>query len=239
MPLDLRLTAAFLLIAGVSLQGQPVSFEENRGQRDARIRYTSQAGDVAFAFEPDGVTLRIGKPERAETIRLQIGKPAKVEGEQRLPRSTRYMVTGTSNYQVSAPHYAAVRYHGIADHVDGLFISGNGAIPIRFIVQPGGNIADVRMQFKGASSVSLDRDGNLHIHGKTSELIHAAPQVYQTLHDMRIALPARYAVTGNTVTLEVKNYERGKELLIESRILLGGQQPGAKQIATALEQPKP
>jgi hypothetical protein len=46
------------------------------------------------------------------------------------------MLAGTSSYQVSAPHFSAVRYRSIADHVDAVFLAAVDAVPPGLLYYP-------------------------------------------------------------------------------------------------------
>ena len=48
------------------LDPQPLSFEENRGQADARVRYISRARDYAVALTDDEALLLVRKPASAD-----------------------------------------------------------------------------------------------------------------------------------------------------------------------------
>lgn len=224
-----------IAIALVSLCiAEPFTFEENRGQRDSRIRYTARSGDTSIIVDNESFTVAIGSGTKQESVRIRLGRPAKAEGDQKLASISRYRLTGSSNYMVSAPHFGAVRFNAVADKADALLIAAHESLPYRFVIQPGGDPASAQMKFTGVSKLSLDEDGNLHILLASYEIVQAAPRVFQTISDDSVPLPAKYLINGDTVSVQVKHYEKTRELIIQPKLLLTGDYPVGKRIARAL-----
>jgi hypothetical protein len=227
--------ALVALFVSTAARGQSAAatptIEENRGQRDPRIKYCAQGVPFALTFEKDGATLKVGTADDFDTVRLLFARTSGMQGEQRLPLITRYKFTGTSNYQVGAPHFAMLRYRGLADNVDAVFSPAKDAVPVRFVIWPGGDATEARLQIAGAMKMTVEEDGSLVVQLRRGRMLAGAPVAYQIIHGIKVELPSQYVVTGNTLQVEVKKYEKVHDLIVDARLQLIGKFDTVDQLA--------
>jgi hypothetical protein len=86
-------------------------------------------------------------------------------------------------------------------------------IKYNFTVYPGGDPSQIQMALTGMDSLYLDGVGNLHARLGDVEWMDHAPVAYVLANGA--AVPCRFVLTGDTVRLEVGQYDRAKTLIID------------------------
>ena len=132
--------------------GVPVSFTENLGQWDARVRYEAQLHDAALFLEDDGITVALRShadhpvPQRrpiaghAYKMHFAGSQGAVPEGEARQEGySNYYLGSDPSRWRSGVGSYSVVRYRDLWPSVDMEIYSASNALKYNIIVHPGGD----------------------------------------------------------------------------------------------------
>src|SRR5207247_274964 len=96
-----------------------------------------------------------------------------------------------------------------------------------FLLQPGANVADIRLAYGYADGLSLDRDGNLLITTALGVLADERPLSYQDIAGTRVSVQSRFALaTDGTYGFAVDAYDASQPLVIDPGLVystfLGG-----------------
>src|ERR1700730_10000175 len=127
----------------------PVSFVENRGQTDARVRYYAQGNRFAFYLTREEVVLSFAKekaaPEIALALRFVHSNPlAVIEGGERAPGEVNYFRgADPAGWRTQLPTYRQVVYRELWPGVDLRLHEQAGVLKYEFRVRPGGRPADI------------------------------------------------------------------------------------------------
>ncbi len=212
-----------------------VSFEENRGQTDARVRFLSRGGATVFlsadeaAFvlsAPEALTRRDQPPERRESprrhaVRMKFegaNPAAEVSGERELSGRVNYFRgSDPSKWQKNVKTYGAVRYRGIYDGID-LVYYGNkqGEMEYDFEVAAGADPNPISLLIEGAKSLEVDASGALVIKTPAGELRQRRPTIYQEVSGARREVEGGYVVeAGGRVRFRLGKYDRSAPLVID------------------------
>src|SRR5215469_3470798 len=196
--------ATLLLIAGLLIAGTapaapvvrwnniPLSFEPNRGQAPAPVRYLARGEYYSLYLAADETVLsgRVGSPLRT---RLSGANPsASITGEAQQQSTSNYF-TGSDphNWQTSVPNYGRVRYTGGYPGIDLVYYGKDGHLEYDWIVSPGADPAMIRMTFESADGLRIDKDGDLVIRSAESEYRHKKPVIYQEIGGQRVSVAGR------------------------------------------------
>src|SRR5262249_875722 len=220
----------------------PLTFIENSGQRDARIRYYAQGTRFAFYFTPRDIALTFLKTSAtpdatastggyALSMRFVGGSPsARIEGA-RAQGSVNYLVgSDPSRWRTGLPAYTEIVYRDLWPHVD-LRVQGHaGTLKYEFRVAAGADPAAIRLAYDGASALSLDAAGGLLIGTSMGALRDAPPLSYQLIDGVRVPVQSRFVVETRDgepqVGFGLGSYRSDRELVIDPGIeyttLLGG-----------------
>jgi hypothetical protein len=187
----------------------PLSFEENRGQADARVKFLSRGRGYGLFLTSNEAVLELRKSSvvsgqlsvgtqqnfpienrqskienQAVRLRLEGAKPdAEVIGRDELPGKVNYFIgNDPKKWRTNVPTYARVRYHNVYPGVD-LEYYGNqgGQLEYDFIVAPGADPAAITLQVGAVRKppFRIDTRGDLVIPGRGCEIRFHKPSVYQ------------------------------------------------------------
>jgi hypothetical protein len=174
----------------------PLTFVENRGQTNPRVRYYAQTSRHAFYVTREEVVLSLAKEEtRGLALALRfLGSNARaVDGEQRAPGEVNYIRgNDPAGWQTQLPRYGQIVYRELWNGIDLRLREQAGALKYEFRVRPGARPADIRLAYAGASRLMLDDSGALLINTEMGVLRDAPPVSYQMIAGARVPVESRY-----------------------------------------------
>lgn len=215
--------------------GVAVSFTENLGQWDARVRYEAQLHDAALFLENDGITVALrehtGHPgfQQAKAPACHAYKMlfagctgATPEGEARQEGySNYYLGSDPSHWRSGVGSYSVVRYRDLWPSVDMEIYSASSALKYNIIVHPGGDPSQVAIEYEGTDGVEVTTKGHLLVRTSVRDVIEMKPYVYQEYGGRdRVTVVCRWRVSRTKdgryrATIEVGDYDRKRDLVID------------------------
>jgi len=207
----------------------PLSFEENRGQTDARVKFLSHGSDYSILLSPSEVSLNLrsaGQARRESAIRMTFpgskSPPAIAGGERQSAISSYFVGNDPAKWVAGAPNYARVHYRELYPGIDLAFYGNQGQLEYDFAVAPGANPRAIRLQFDGADGMHLDRSGDLVLSAANGEIRQHKPIVYQQGAGGRQIVEGRYVIQShNRVAFEIARYDHSKPLVIDPALTFG------------------
>jgi hypothetical protein len=227
----------------------PLSFEANRGQTDARVKFLSHgSGYTLFLTDDEAVFSLHGSKANGEALdaspqlrptvvptgnaalRMKLVKAnraAKVSGAEELPGKNNYFIgNDPKKWRTNVPTYAKVKYEGIYSGVDLVYYGNQRQLEYDFVVAPGADPRRIQFDVRGAKSMSRDKDGDLVFDMAEGEVHWHKPVVYQEKDGTRQEITARYVLKDkNRVGFEVADYDLRRPLFIDPLVYstyLGG-----------------
>jgi uncharacterized protein (TIGR03437 family) len=197
-----------------------LSFEPNRGQAPADVRYVAR-DDSYTLYLSGGETLLRGRSGRP--LRTRLGGAdlsARIAGECPQESISNYF-TGNDprKWQTSVPNYERVRYRGAYPGIDLVYYGKDGHLEYDWIVAAGADPGRIRMIFESADRVHIDKEGDLVIRSGESEYRHKRPMIYQEIGGRRVAVGGGWMLHGKEGSFQVGRYDRGKELVIDPPLI--------------------
>ena len=230
---DLLRASSLLLIAAVLALGQakpaldarygnlPLSFEVNRGQTDAQVRYLSRGqGYSLFLTESEAVLSLQEKGKAGDVVRMQLSganrKPL-VSGVDELPGKSNYFIgNDPSKWRRDVPNYRRVRYKDVYPGVDLVYYGNQRQLEYDFAVAPGADAKDIKLVFKDAKSLKIDDKANLSIGLRKGQVSMHAPEIYQEIEGRRVPISGRFAILSkDTVGFHLDEYDHASRLVID------------------------
>ncbi len=219
----------------------PLSFEANRGQADARVKFQSQAGgytlfltergEAVFVFRKPGSRPNSDFPPSAITphseaapapavVRLKlldVNRAPGIEGQGELLGKANYLIgRDPKKWRTNVPLYAKVKYTQIYPGVDLVYYGNQRQLESDFIVAPGAEPSRIAMNIQGATAPSVDSQGDLVISTGEDSVKLKKPIAYQELNGERMQVQVRYRLSGqNRIAFELGAYDRRKALVID------------------------
>jgi hypothetical protein len=223
----------------------PLTFVENRGQTDGRVRYYAQRGNFAVYFTPEEVVFSFRKPSptsgrlsrtsaSSATLSAPRDQPSNgavlalrfvhansqvaLEAEERAPGEVSYFRgNDPARWQTGLPQYSQVVYRELWPGVDLRLREHAKSLKYEFRVRPGARPSNIRLAYTGASGVRLDGSGALLIESPAGVLRDAPPVAYQEISGVRVPVESRYVLNaaGEYGFAVGAQYQPGYELIID------------------------
>jgi hypothetical protein len=206
----------------------PPSFEENRGQTNASVKFLSRGhGYTVFLMSNEAMlVLRKGQhTEEPTTLRMKLvgsNSSSQVDGLHELTGKSNYFIgNDPSKWRTNIPSYAKVRYKSIYPNIDLLYHARQQQLEFDFLVAPHGDMKAIELSFEGADAIRVDSGGDLVLSTKEGELRFKKPRLYQP-NDRRSGLNIKFLADGqyvltkaNRVRFRLPSYDTGRTLVID------------------------
>jgi hypothetical protein len=122
------------------------------------------------------------------------------------PQKERYNYYTASGTEITGvKSFEKIIYHDIYPFVDWVIYVNNEGLKYDFVIHPGGRIADIKMKYTGASSLQLEKNGNMSVNFLQGKLTEEAPYSYQEADRKMIA--SKFLVSGNTVSFKTGDFK--------------------------------
>jgi hypothetical protein len=211
----------------------PMSFVANEGQTASQVQYLSQgngytlfltsAGSVLSLQEPTASTSLFAKSTAttsgvALALNLVGSNPqAAVAGQDQLAGTSSYFIgNNASQWQTNAANYAKVAYQNVYPGVNLVDYGNQQQLEYDFDVAPGASPGAIQFDVQGATSVSLDSQGNLILSTAGGNVVEQAPILYQTISGTQQAVAGQFVLLGqNQVGFRVGAYNTSLPLVID------------------------
>ncbi len=220
-----------MLGSGKQVSKEPTSFQPNMGQMPSDVDFMAKskgyrmyvAGtDLVF----DMLSQDEGHPGVAPgvvTVNL-VGANMMLagHGEDKRPGISNYLYgSDQSKWVYNVPTYSKVRYSEIYRGIDLVFY-GNSERSMEhdFIVSPGADYHDIKLEIQGASQIEISKQGHINIEAiGGGKLRLKKPLVYQTTSmGVKIEIPSHYELNAdNQVSfwIDESQYDRSLDLIID------------------------
>jgi Beta-propeller repeat len=182
----------------------PLAFTANAGQTDSRVRYYARgAGFSIFLTRREAVIAlrRPGKGRRTARAMLALGflgaNRNVVLGTERPQKGRVNYLIGNdpSKWHTGLETYARVAYRNLWPGIDLVVHGLHGRVKYEFLVRPGARVGEIRLAYRGAKSLSLDRHGNLRLRTSAGTVTDTRPVSYQSIGGRHVRVPSNFALT--------------------------------------------
>lgn len=211
----------------------PLSFVPNAGQVDRRVRYSAQAGGASFFFtkreavfsfpkgKKKGVALRLRFPGADPQVRIS--------GKRRASGTVNYLIGyDPAGWHTNLPTYGELVYHDLWPGIDLRFRGEHGQLKYEFLVKPGADAGAIRLAYRGAEGLSLDKRGNLRLETALGSLTDSRPVSHQQRDSRLLPVASRFVLAPgrDAYGFALGQYDRSRPLIIDPGLVystyLGG-----------------
>ncbi|HEX8456816.1 MAG TPA: SBBP repeat-containing protein, partial [Pyrinomonadaceae bacterium] len=189
---------------------------------------TSADGAASVTFEESdakGVRLKglMSPPSRqvSETsLRLKLSganSAPQVAGVEELPGTTNYFIGNDARkWTKNVESYAKVKYKDVYPGIDVVYYGNQRQLEYDFVVAPGSDPSNIRLDFVGADQIRVDAAGQLVLRLGDEEVRQHKPFIYQEVDGMRREIAGRYTLDdARQVGFEVAPYDASRPLVID------------------------
>ncbi len=242
----LSILSIFLVNSLKSLaQSSSLQFVENKGQWNEKVTFKGDLNNGVFFLTKNGFTVvqhnaddlnklhayyhaETNEIQQPSTIRLRSHAYEMVFVNATASTTvTNEVIDSYNNYFIGndASKWAGnckiakvVEYMNMYAGIDVKYYSQNAHIKYDIVVKPMANVANIKMQYKGADAVLIENE-NLVIKTSTGDIKELAPYAYQVKNGIPQQVSCKFKVTNDIVTFEIGNYDHSKELIIDPSLI--------------------
>ncbi len=243
-----RFFVIFLLLIGTNMQvlraqpdALPLVFVPNEGQWAEPFLYKGISANADIYLEQGGITYVVG--DEKNTGRMHHAKEGVPEpvtlyfhayrmkwlNAHKTANTTTskkqnyyhnyYLGNEPSRWKGNVGVYGNVDYQELYNGIDLHLSSDKGHLKYDFIVKPGSNPADIRLQYEGLDKIELNR-GNLLLYTSVGIITEVAPYAYQYINGALREVPCKYKIQGNELSFQFpKGYDPSINLVIDPTII--------------------
>ena len=207
-----------------SLARLPISFEPNQGQGDSAAKFVAHGRGYGLYLTPSEAVLTLPEGSnnhlRQAAVEMQLtgaNQQPEVVGADRLAGHSNYFIgNDPSRWLRNIPQFGRVQYHEVYSGIDLAFYGNQNQLEYDFEVSPGSDARQIELNFKGATNVSVAKNGDLVLGVDGRELRFEAPHVYQKLPAGTQTVAGSFVMRGkNRAGFEVGPYDRSRALVID------------------------
>ncbi|WP_017305823.1 SBBP repeat-containing protein [Spirulina subsalsa] len=202
----------------------PLSFIANGGQTDSAIKFQVNGAGHNIFFAPDAVVFSGSQRVDGESIptlvehRLVGANPTPVITPlQQLVGVANFLQgNNPSQWITNVPTYNGIVYQNVYDRIDRVFLGTEGQLKSEFIVHPGGDPSQIRMQYDGVEAIEIRSDGALVLKTAFGELVDAPLFIYQEINGQTVIIEGSYEILENgKVGFNLGHYNPNYALVID------------------------
>jgi hypothetical protein len=123
-----------------------------------------------------------------------------------------------SKWATNCRIFQGITVKNIYPNIDVRYYAGDGNVKYDLIVHPGGNPANIVLNYEGADGLDV-KGKNLLIKTSAGVLREMDPYSYQYNQTGRVQVSNRYVVKKNKVTFDVKNFDPKTTLVIDPSLV--------------------
>ena len=220
----------------------PLSFEKNEGQHNEKVKFSSRGKGYEIFLAPTESILRLSKsipkekkdsdkPENLDplknlpdietsTVRMKVvgaNPNSEVSGvDKQITKTNYFSGRDKSKWRTNIANYGKVNFDEVYPGIDMVYYGKQKQLEYDFVVKPGVDYKQIKLEFEGADNISLDEKGNLILETKAGNITQHAPIVYQEIDGKKVDVEGRYVVQDeNKVSFQVVEYDQEKTLIID------------------------
>jgi hypothetical protein len=179
----------------------PVSFIPNRGQLDEQVAYYIRGRDKTIYFGAEGVTFVLADGGRAASSRwavkldfLDANPEVKPVGADKTGAVISYFHGEPENWKTGLSTCSRIVYANLWPGIDLIYSGTMDELKSEFIVHPGADPSQIRLAYRGTSSVLLDDAGRLVISTPAGTFEDGIPVACQEISGKRVPVSLAYKI---------------------------------------------
>src|SRR5579883_1160242 len=202
-----------------------LSLAPQSGERASEPRASAGEGRLIRELSMKQTPYRLYRMD----MNLLGASPSAIEREGESQDYTNYYYVHCPNGVTNVRSYSTITYKNVYPNIDLVYRQNTSGVKYDLIVNSGGNVSDIRLQYNGADNVSATDDGRVRVTNPLGRIEEAAPYTYQASSTAPAMLDAfdshndgavqtvsaSYRISNNIVTFNVGEYDHLQPLVID------------------------
>lgn len=220
-------------------------FIENKNQWDKSILYRADVPDgflffknqsLMYAFY-DGKALHSHHPEphhspknnqatsiNAHSIEVEfLNSNKNIQWKKSLPTHQNYnyfLGNNPKKWASDVKGFYELEAENIYRGIKAKFFSKEKSFKYEFHLQPNANAEDIKLEYKGAEHLQIDKNGNLIIKTSLNSFQENKPYAYQIINGKEIKVKCNFVLQNNVISFQFPdNYQKNEVLIIDPELV--------------------
>jgi hypothetical protein len=129
-----------------------------------------------------------------------------------------YIGNDPKKWAENAREYTQVHYQELYSSVDMNVYNEEENLKYDFIIQPGGNVKNIKLEYSGPDEMHLE-DGHLCIKTSVGLIIEQKPYAYQVVNGQKKQIPCSYELRKNLLSFNLGEYNTSLPLIIDPTLI--------------------
>lgn len=171
-----------------NISTKPLTFTENLGQWSSEVRFRASAGSATVWFTNEAVCYQFFRmlPEVEQLVvrATIVGTKAcpDVVGEDKTSHKCHYFFgDDPCQWYTNVPSYETIMFKDIYAGIDLKYYSIGTRLEYDFVVSPGADVEQIKIEYDGIESLSIGETGELVIETAWGAMAELSPVIYQTV----------------------------------------------------------
>jgi len=177
--------------------------------------YATRAARYTAELSSTGAVFRAGQHE--VRMRLDGARHVSAIASEKQPGVTHYYLGGEP--QTFVPHFGRVEYPGVYAGIDVQYYFNGRDLEYDFILAPGAQASQIRLQFEGIEKLSINGGGELELLTAAGVLKKRRPVAYQQIAGRRMPVESAFVTNGRAVSFSVGRYDARYPLVIDPSVV--------------------
>ena len=139
---------------------------------------------------------------RMDVELVDANKNAVVMAEERQDEYERYLIAGNPGYNEKVYGYCKITYKDIYPNIDWVLYTRGNSMKHEFVVRHGGNAAQIKLKYGGATTLGINADGSLTATTPMGEIAENAPVSFHN----GVQIKSAYTLDNNVLGFETGTY---------------------------------
>jgi hypothetical protein len=149
---------------------------------------------------------------RADLILLNSNPQAQIIPSEQQEYFENFYTTGDADHGITNVHtFKTITYNNIYPHIDMVLHSKESGMKYEFVVNPGGKVSDIKLQWNGPVKMKVLENGGISYALAYGKMEESSPFTYQGDH----VINSSFRLKGHKVGFQLENYDHLKKLIID------------------------
>lgn len=189
-------------------QAREFAFERNIGQMEGDHLFLARDVQADYFFLPDEVRTTVKNTSGSQNLSYGMRFVNALAGSRPHGIGRAESQVGRLNHLQGeqlqeVPQHDMLRYPNVWNKIHAIFDNSPDGLKYDFMVQPGGNPADIQLDMYGVSNLKVTPEGELSFSTPLGTLVKGKPFTYQTINGKQVEVAAAYKVEGNRISFEI------------------------------------
>jgi len=217
-------------------------FVDSEGNVSSEIRFVCFIANQAIQFGNTGVTFCFSKFESSnenlnsnpfdmnsinkvkrsisysEMNFVDANTKVTVFAEEKLPTYNNYYLQHCPDGIVNVPVYGKITYKNLYEKIDLVFYENNGELEYDFIVYPGADPKEIKMELTGFLEHHINNNGDLILKNDLGTVLQTNPNSFQS----EKVIKSSFILDGNISTFNIGSHNSQEKLIIDPQIRIWG-----------------